>query len=82
MRASPEVVGRTFGQQYWPCCWDGCDQPAAAAVTFVGQAGHVHDCAAHVAVLREWCDVAEVVSLPCPWVHGAIWTDAPADLPV
>lgn len=80
MQASTEAATITLGQQYWPCCWDGCDQPASYAVTFAGQAGHVHDCAAHVAVLREWSDVAEIVNLPCPWVHGAIWHDQPRDL--
>lgn len=67
----------------WPCCWENCPRPAVYAVTFHGQAGHVHDCAPHTAALREWSDVARIVALPCPFPHGAAtWTDTPADLVV
>lgn len=66
----------------WPCSWEGCPRSAVAAARFHGQAGHVHDCSQHIAMLREWSDVAEVVPLPCLWPHGngASWIDQPRDL--
>lgn len=64
----------------FPCSWDACQRPATHAIRFHGQAGHVHDCSPHTAELREWADVAEVMPLPCPWTHGATWTDQPKDL--
>lgn len=56
------------------CSWEGCDQPAAEALVIRGQAGHVHDCRAHSAVLREWCDVqrsAEIAQGVCPFPCSA-----------
>lgn len=66
----------------WPCCHDGCTNPAAYAIRFHNQAGHVHDCSPCTAELREWTDVAEVVPLPCPFPHGngETWTDTPREL--
>lgn len=48
-----------------PCSWEGCPNPAAYVVTFVGQPGHVHDCPAHTAVLRRATDVETARSMPC-----------------
>jgi hypothetical protein len=62
------------------CDSEGCTNLASTAIRFHGQAGHVHDCDHHAAVLREWCDVAEAVPMPCPWLHGDTWTDQPRDL--
>lgn len=66
----------------WPCSREGCADPAAYAVTLRGQPGHVHDCVAHTAVLREWADVGSVVPLPCPHPHGdgTTWVDTPRPL--
>lgn len=64
----------------WPCSSEECEEPAAYAIAFRGQAGHVHDCIGHTAVLREWTDVERVVSLPCPFPHGDRWTDTPKAL--
>lgn len=65
----------------WPCSADGCPRPARYAITFHGQPGHVHDCDPCTAVVREWCDVATVVALPCPHPHGSAgWTDQPRPL--
>jgi hypothetical protein len=64
-----------------PCSREGCTAAAVAAVRFHRQAGHVHECAADLAYLREWCDIAEVAPLPCPWVHTETqWIDYPRDL--
>lgn len=65
----------------FPCSADGCPNRAVYAVRFHDQRGHVHDCNPCTALLREWGDVAEVVLLPCPWVHdGTTWTDQPREL--
>jgi hypothetical protein len=66
----------------WPCSRTGCPKPAVAAARFHNQAGHVHDCSQHIAELREWTDVAEVVPLPCPFSHGdgTTWIDDPKEL--
>lgn len=66
----------------WPCSSEDCPNLAAYAVTFRGQAGHVHDCVPHTAQLREWTDVESVVSLPCPHPHGdgTRWVDTPRPL--
>lgn len=67
--------------QDWPCDANSCTLPAVSAIRFRDQAGHVHDCSPHTAELREWCDVIEVVPLPCPFPHGAeAWTDTPREL--
>lgn len=66
----------------WRCSWGECTTEAVAAVRFHQQLGHVHECEAHLARLREWSDVAVVVPLPCPWSHGSGvgWIDYPRDL--
>ena len=66
----------------WPCSWEDCPKQAVAAARFHNQRGHVHDCAQHIAWLREWSDVAEVVPLPCPFPHGDVtpWVDQPREL--
>jgi hypothetical protein len=65
-----------------PCSSEGCGEAATAAIRFHGQTGHVHDCSAHLAILREWADIAEVVPLPCPWPCSPLPTrvDAPREL--
>ncbi|MEW2635967.1 hypothetical protein AB0903_31095 [Streptomyces sp. NPDC048389] len=64
------------------CSWESCPRPAVVAMRFHRQYGHVHECAQHAAVLREWTDVAESVPLPCPWDHGNgdTWIDFPPEL--
>jgi hypothetical protein len=59
------------------CGTKECEEPAAYAMTFRGQNGHVHECVQHAAVLREVADVERVVSLPCPHPHGTVWKDQP-----
>lgn len=70
------------GAWRWQCSWGDCTKDAAHAVTFHRQNGHVHHCPEHLAVAREWCDVAMVVDLPCPLDHGHRWTDVPTPLDV
>ncbi|WP_035796402.1 hypothetical protein [Kitasatospora mediocidica] len=66
---------------HWPCSWEDCPKPAVAAARFHDQVGHVHDCSQHIAWLREWSDVAEIVPLPCPFAHGDVtWVDQPKEL--
>ena len=73
--------GTTEVLERWPCCWDGCTRDATHAIRFHDQPGHVHDCDTHTAWLREWSDVAEAVTLPCPFPHGSnTWTDTPREL--
>lgn len=51
------------------CSSEGCPRPAVEALTLRDQPGHVHDCAEHAAVLREWCDVTYSAPIPdgnCP----------------
>lgn len=51
------------------CCSISCTEPAAEALQFRGQPGHVHDCPAHAARVREWCDVihsAPIIDGECP----------------
>lgn len=66
----------------WPCSWRGCPNPAAYAITFHRQEGHVHDCVQHTAELREWTDVESVTPLPCKHPHGdgTTWVDTPRPL--
>lgn len=39
------------------CSSDGCEAAAVEVLVLRGQPGHVHDCARHAALVREWCDV-------------------------
>lgn len=66
----------------WPCSWEDCPKRAVIAMRFRNQPGHVHECHAHAAELREWCDVIETAPLPCPFDHGdgITWTDDPTPL--
>jgi uncharacterized protein (DUF362 family) len=85
MTTQPETAAApgatlTDAGPHWTCCWDDCRKQAVAAVTFRDRPGHVHDCAQHVAVLREWSDVTAVVPLPCLLPHGTAWTAQPRDL--
>jgi hypothetical protein len=49
------------------CDVQDCSATAAVALRFKGQTGHVHVCRVHEAIDREWCEVVESASLPCPW---------------
>lgn len=55
------------------CSSDECDAPAVEVLVLRDQPGHVHDCAAHAAEVREWCDVVESYPMPC-----ALGADCPA----
>lgn len=55
------------------CSSDDCDAAAVEVLVLRDQPGHVHDCAAHAAVVREWCDVVESYPMPC-----ALGADCPA----
>lgn len=50
------------------CSVDGCHQEAVAWLTFAGatQRFHVHVCGPHEREDREFCDVHQGGSLPCP----------------
>lgn len=39
------------------CSVEGCGNEAIVSLTFRGQIGHAHVCAADEATDREWCDV-------------------------
>jgi len=71
------------------CSADGCDAPATETLFLRGQTGHVHDCPADAAIVREWCDVTS----SSPIVDGVcaaavctgdrqIWFGQPAPLQV
>jgi hypothetical protein len=64
----------------WPCCSEGCRRTAVEALWFNNQLGHIHECAHHSAMVREWFDVAGSCGLPCPLTHQIVWTDAPPGL--
>jgi hypothetical protein len=64
------------------CGWGDCTERATTALRFRAQPGHVHNCDPHAAINREWSDVIESAPLPdCPFPHGGMWIDLPADLP-
>jgi hypothetical protein len=48
------------------CDLIGCSDPAVAALAFRDQPGHVHVCAPHERLDREWCDVTWSAPMPCP----------------
>lgn len=51
------------------CCSGTCTEPAVEALAFRDQPGHIHDCAKHAAIVREFCDViisAPIVDGDCP----------------
>lgn len=53
------------------CSTESCDRAPTEAIEFRGLMGHVHDCPAHAAVVREFCDVthsAPIVDGVCPAV--------------
>lgn len=63
------------------CGWGDCQKRATTALRFRGQPGHVHNCDPHAAINREWSDVIESAPMPnCPFPHGGMWIDTPADL--
>lgn len=63
------------------CGWEGCEGTASTALRFRAQQGHVHNCAVHAAINREWSDVIESAPIPnCPFTHGGMWIDTPRDL--
>lgn len=63
------------------CDWEDCELEAAYVVTFVGQAGHVHDCLAHTHELRQRTQVEHMQDMPCPLTHGSpSWIDEPRSI--
>lgn len=78
----PTIAPDTDPAEGWPCSWEDCPRRAVVAMRFRNQPGHVHECHAHAAELREWCDVTESAPLPCPFPHGdgTTWTDDPTPL--
>lgn len=48
------------------CDSHGCGADAVAVLAFRGMPGHVHVCAGHEAVDREWADVIASSPMPCP----------------
>lgn len=48
------------------CDADGCTVDAVTVLAFRGMPGHVHVCATHEAVDREWGDVVASAPMPCP----------------
>lgn len=63
------------------CDREACNRTAVVAMRFTGQPGHVHVCPPCEAIDREWCDVAEVRPLPCPYPHdGTTWVAKPREL--
>jgi hypothetical protein len=64
------------------CSWGDCEREATTALMFAGQAGHVHDCGPHTAIVREWSDVVESAPMPCPWAcsREPIRVEKPRDL--
>lgn len=50
------------------CSVDGCDQPATTWLRFTGMGDqlHAHVCPPHEALDREYCDITESGTLPCP----------------
>lgn len=52
-----------------PCSSEGCRYPAGETLWFRGVRGHVHDCLAHAAQLREFADVVKALPIEdgvCP----------------
>jgi hypothetical protein len=39
------------------CSVEGCTEKPVESLILRDQVGHVHDCSAHAAEVREWCDV-------------------------
>lgn len=68
------MSGEAFGilEEALECGSEGCTRAAVAALWLRGQAGHVHDCSHHEALVREYCDVIDskpiVPGLKCPAV--------------
>lgn len=48
------------------CDAEGCTADAVVALMFRGMPGHVHVCARHEAIDREWGDVVASAPMPCP----------------
>lgn len=59
------VDDRPTGDDQVVCSADDCDAAAVEVLVLRDQPGHVHDCSAHAAEVREWCDVVESYPMPC-----------------
>lgn len=48
------------------CDADDCTADAVTVLAFAGMPGHVHVCARHEAIDREWGAVVASAPMPCP----------------